>query len=701
MGAYSLSQQDKEANKVATYRIFDQTDYNNSSTIDGGHFGVNLVTIYDEEFAGPESDLAARAVEMGVTTLRYPGGSATEHFFDMANPNEAVSNFDPTHTLLPMDQFLAQAGAMEISASIVIPTKRGFTASASEAMLDGTYGQRNEVDDAYLERVLIFVTETVAAAEQSGVPLTAFELGNEFWGSGQMTAREYGTLMAVLVPAIEQRLDALGSGDVQIVVQSVSSASQLYSPRDSVTAFIDPDGGYDAIYLQEYIDSNFGGVQPDGWVQVTVPAQGSAYQQLNDLVGAINQGPGAATAIDGILDHYYVGGGFDAVDTGFEFGFNQFHRFANLLDRLEGMRDPEFHITEWNASSRDAQNNRGLQHAGMLVESFYEMVTHGIDTAQIWPLSFDVTQSVSMVTVDQQQLTIAGETFTLMRDSLVDLQPTFDWSASSDIDVHGFGDNHRLVLFASERSGQDRQNITLDLGEFLDEHRYFVTATHLGDGGAGGRDHRATAELSYQNGNTRNTNSASFDLEEYALVRYEFTRVGMGANEVQGRGGNDRILGFGGDDTLSGGDGRDLISGGGGDDILLGQNNNDRLFGNGGNDFLHGGRGRDHVFGGNGNDTLLTSSGRDLLSGGNGNDTFVFAEGEHRDLILDFDLAADRIDISAWGITDLNDLTYTTMQAPHEGAVIRSFISFEDNRIRLNGLGEQEMADLTTDHFIF
>lgn len=212
-----------------------------------------------------------------------------------------------------------------------------------------------------------------------------------------------------------------------------------------------------------------------------------------------------------------------------------------------------------------------------------------------------------------------------MRDSLVDLQPVFDWSVRGDIDVHGFADDNRLVLFASERSGQDTQDITLDLNEFLDEHRYFVTVTGLGDGSAGGQDHRATAELNYQNCNTQHTNSASFDLEAWGLVRYEFTRVGMAANEVQGRGGNDRIQGFGGDDTLRGGNGRDTIIGGAGDDRLLGQGNNDRLHGNGGDDFLHGGRGRDQLFGGNGHDILLTSSGRDLLSGGRGNDTFIFA----------------------------------------------------------------------------
>ncbi|PCJ07300.1 MAG: hypothetical protein COB16_11475 [Rhodobacteraceae bacterium] len=707
---------------MSAYAVTDQTDESQATVITADHFGVNLVTIYDEEFGQPNSDLAQLAADMGITTLRFPGGAATEHFFDMTTPDATVSIFDARETLLPMNRFLAQAGAQGMAASIVIPTKRGFGDSAAEALLDGSYGQRDMVDAAYLSEVLGFVTHTVEAATANGVELTAFELGNEFWGSGEMTAQEYGRLMAVLAPAIQQHLAELGLSRVEIVVQSVSSASRLFSPRDDVTAYVDPSGapnGGGAVYTEADIATYFDGVVPAGWVQVTVPGQGPAYAQLHSLADAINAIPGAADAIGGIADHHYLSGGFEAADSGYRFGFSQFQRFANLLERSPGLDDPTFHITEWNANSRNALNNRGLQHASMIIENFYEMTTHGIETAQIWPLSFDNSQSITLVTLNQQHLTIAGEMFSLMRDSLIDLEPVFDWSQPQNIDVHGFGNDTRLVLFASERSGEDRQDIELDLSAFLGAQRYFVTATQLGDDDGNGQDHRATPVLSYSNGTTLQGSTAGFDLEAWAMMRLEFTRVGAGNDQVQGRGGKDQIHGFGGNDILHGGGGRDRIYGGAGNDHLFGNSGRDHLNGSGGQDIIHGGggrdriqggngndvldggRGRDRIHGGNGDDVLLSGGGNDVMSGGRGRDTFVFAAGGFRGVVLDFNPTEDRIDLSDWGVTGFEDLEFASHAAPGAHGLMRGIISHDSGRIRLDGFDHEMLSELSEDHFIF
>ncbi|NRB19352.1 MAG: hypothetical protein HRU33_17715 [Rhodobacteraceae bacterium] len=698
---------------MGTYAVTDQTDISQATVITASHFGVNLVTIYDEEFADPDSNLAQLVAEMGLTTLRYPGGSATEHFFDMANPDAAISQFDVSETLLPMNSFLAQADALGIAASIVIPTKHGFGDSAAEALLNGSYGQRDTVDASYLNEVLEFVTHAVEEATANDVELTAFELGNEFWGSGEMTAQEYGRLMAVLAPAIQQHLEELGQDGVELVVQSVSSASRLFSPRDAVTAYVDPretaSGSNSGVYSQADIDANFGGVVPVDWVTVTVPGQGSAYAQLHSLAEAINAAAGAADAIGGIADHHYLSGGFDAADTGFSFGFSQFQRLANLLERSPGLEDPSFHITEWNVNARDGLNNRGLQQAGMIVESFYEMTTHGIEAAQIWPLSFDNSQNITLVTLDQQQLTIAGEMIALMRESLIDLEPVFDWSLHQNIDVHGFANNARLVLFAAERSGEGRQDLELDLSNFLEDRRYFVTLTHLGDGEGNGLDHRATPVLSYTNGTTVQGSSAEFDLEAWGMTRLEFTSVGAGNDQVQGRGGNDHIRGFGGDDIIHGGAGRDRIYGGSGDDNLTGGGWRDRiyggqgqdtLYGGDGNDLLYGGPGRDYIYGGNGNDRLLSGGGRDVMSGGAGQDTFVFTASDLRGVILDFNPLEDRIDLSGWGVTDFEDLNFSFHAAPTAHGEMRTVITHDGGRIRLEAFDAEMMSGLSEDHFI-
>ncbi len=119
---------------------------------------------------------------------------------------------------------------------------------------------------------------------------------------------------------------------------------------------------------------------------------------------------------------------------------------------------------------------------------------------------------------------------------------------------------------------------------------------------------------------------------------------------IEGRGGNDTIMGAGdpavgdpppkglhavggaGDDTLLGGregdflfggPGRDDLSGGAGGDYLAAGMNPDEVDGGAGRDLLTGGRGADVVRGG---------SGRDQLSGGRGSD--VLAGGEHGDTLL-------------------------------------------------------------------
>ena len=88
----------------------------------------------------------------------------------------------------------------------------------------------------------------------------------------------------------------------------------------------------------------------------------------------------------------------------------------------------------------------------------------------------------------------------------------------------------------------------------------------------------------------------------------------------------------GGDDTIDGGLGHDRIGGKGGNDQLFGSEGDDSLWGDDGDDLLRGGPG---------NDTLTG----DDSSGGQGSDTFVLAAGEGTDLITDFEIGIDRLQL--------------------------------------------------------
>ncbi len=183
---------------------------------------------------------------------------------------------------------------------------------------------------------------------------------------------------------------------------------------------------------------------------------------------------------------------------------------------------------------------------------------------------------------------------------------------------------------------------------------------------------------------------------------------GMAGNDIlRGMGGNDVLRGGNGEDTLDGGSGSDTMLGGTGNDAYIedgsgdvigenpdegidtvssassyalganlenliltggalingtGNSLNNRISGNGaannlsgldGNDDLSGGAGGDTIGGGNGLDRINGGAGRDFMTGGAGVDLFVFnslldsvADRRLCDVIIDFALGADKIDIS-------------------------------------------------------
>ncbi|MBX9593854.1 MAG: calcium-binding protein [Roseomonas sp.] len=92
---------------------------------------------------------------------------------------------------------------------------------------------------------------------------------------------------------------------------------------------------------------------------------------------------------------------------------------------------------------------------------------------------------------------------------------------------------------------------------------------------------------------------------------------------------NDNLSGLGGADSITGGVGADTIDGGSGDDTVEDGEGNDRILGGGGADLLHLGTGSDTVLGGAGADTVRSDLAgfdiTDLLVGGDGADAFVIA----------------------------------------------------------------------------
>ena len=124
----------------------------------------------------------------------------------------------------------------------------------------------------------------------------------------------------------------------------------------------------------------------------------------------------------------------------------------------------------------------------------------------------------------------------------------------------------------------------------------------------------------------------------------------------------------------------------------------DSITGGDANDTIWGGAGDDTLAGGNGNDVLRGDAGNDLLSGGGGADTFVYqVTAWGADTITDFDIAQDRLDVSALNIPDLL-VAQLYFGGSSQGATFTAYISGTAQTVTLSGVA---VSSLTANNFVF
>ncbi len=161
----------------------------------------------------------------------------------------------------------------------------------------------------------------------------------------------------------------------------------------------------------------------------------------------------------------------------------------------------------------------------------------------------------------------------------------------------------------------------------------------------------------------------------------------------------EEIEGTPGDDILRGTAGRDNIEGKGGDDELRGRAGNDDLDGDRGNDKLYGGTGSDDLDGEAGNDSLFGGAERDRLDGGAGNDrlnggagrdTFVFEPTDGKDIVTDFQLGTDRIEIEV-DFDDIDNFDDLSIRNNANGDAVVSF-GEDGQRVTLIGVDADQLS---------
>lgn len=128
----------------------------------------------------------------------------------------------------------------------------------------------------------------------------------------------------------------------------------------------------------------------------------------------------------------------------------------------------------------------------------------------------------------------------------------------------------------------------------------------------------------------------------------------------------ENVIGTKYNDAIYGNDDANNLSGGNGDDVLSGK---------GGDDIISGGNGKDLIFGGTGADTL---------TGGADADTFVFSSaeaslfqnGKPQDVITDFQVGVDHIDLTAF---DIPNGQFLELDNQNVGGVNYSFVGIDAN----------------------
>ena len=151
-----------------------------------------------------------------------------------------------------------------------------------------------------------------------------------------------------------------------------------------------------------------------------------------------------------------------------------------------------------------------------------------------------------------------------------------------------------------------------------------------------------------------------------------------------------------------------VITGTSGSDSLLGSDSADTLLGLAGNDSLSGGAGDDKLDGGAGMDSLTGGTGADIFAFSNRLDSYRnynTGGANLSDVITDFDITADKIDLSAIGFTGLgdgkNNTVYVVLNSTGTKTYIKSLTADANgNRFEVT-LDGNYLNKLTSANFVF
>lgn len=422
-------------------------------------FGANVLSSRDQ--IGEDGTYDEKVEALGVEHIRYPGGSLTEDYFDLRDPNKS-SAVDPDTgnevELIPYSDFMAYAEENDIDVTVVLPTRYYLSQETDEN------GHRTEaIDDAVLRQ---FIRDTLDG-EYGEPTVRAFEIGNEYWGSGEMSALEYGRVSSRMAEIVQDEISKHPEADVfediDILVQNgqnygssrLSEDYEQYGNGEAQLAQINED--YNLNLSEEDYIYNSGNV---AWPKV-----------MNEIIMSEFDKASEIEAVDGLALHIYSKGADKAGSRDFDL-----RTVEQLWDERFGELDK--YITEWNLKASrnwDVEDNYGLKQAHELLNMTEEFTEHGVDVAHVWAIQQNNLTNLAGNEGDEGPLNVPGEMFRMMSEVLpdttaIDLSPNSDEHevVAEDTSVHAFYGDDTFVSFMVNVSDEPVQT-QIDFSQILAE----------------------------------------------------------------------------------------------------------------------------------------------------------------------------------------------------------------------------------------
>jgi hypothetical protein len=390
--------------------------------------------------------------DMNITNLRFPGG-LVEDSFSIHDPNRTVD--DSGKKMVPIYEFLDSCIINNISATIVLPTRNLLGANTDSngyrypnvAEINATvqFVESILIEYAYLGRAqLLHLIKTL-------------EIGNEYWGSGQMTATEYGRIVNALVPklydAIESLLGSESAKEIDLLVQMGAPWSRDHDNGgrlEEITINSDP------ALLNEL------GLRPRDFDSEGNLRWRSTIDLENRLI--LNElSPETKSKIGGLVEHFYL----DTPDDIISFSSSN----VIYLDRdikiweQAGFQDVPVHLTEWNIQTSN-HDQLGLRGGGAFLVQFSFMVQLGVESAFVWPIQHNTVTDLAGSVGSVNRYSASGYVFQHLSEHIVDMNLVNVATNSNAYQIIAFADDEQTVFYVISRSDYEN-DVSLDLSGLL------------------------------------------------------------------------------------------------------------------------------------------------------------------------------------------------------------------------------------------